>query len=146
MISVLMGWAFSQTPIGLREMTVQILKAGGLYFALVFGAGFVLGTIRTLLVVPRVGTRRAELMEMPIMLLVTVVRTVRTTRNGWYRTRPPALRGIRVHAPGSRLVNQTILRVPRSCFGSGLLRNAWAIRNHAAPRGERMSTARRKKG
>jgi len=36
---------------------MQILKAGVLYFALVFGAGFVLGTIRTLWVAPRVGTR-----------------------------------------------------------------------------------------
>ena len=54
-------------------MATQILKAGMLYFALVFGAGFVLGTIRTLLVVPRVGTRMAELMEMPIMLVVTIV-------------------------------------------------------------------------
>jgi len=52
---------------------MPILKAGGLYFALVFGAGFVLGTIRTLWVVPRVGTRMAELMEAPIMLVVTVV-------------------------------------------------------------------------
>jgi len=37
-------------------------------FALVFGMGFVLGTIRTLLVVPRVGARTAEQMETPIML------------------------------------------------------------------------------
>jgi len=52
---------------------MQILKAGVLYFALVFGAGFVLGTVRTLWIVPRVGTRRAELMETPIMLVVTIV-------------------------------------------------------------------------
>src|SRR5271167_2301613 len=52
---------------------MQVVKAGVLYFALVFGAGFVLGTIRTLWVVPRVGTRTAELMEMPIMLTVTIV-------------------------------------------------------------------------
>jgi len=52
---------------------MQILKAGVLYFAFVFGAGFVLGTIRTLWVVPRVGTRTAELMEMPIMLAVTIL-------------------------------------------------------------------------
>ena len=52
---------------------MQILKAGAVYFALVFSAGFVLGAIRTLWVVPRVGTRTAELMEMPIMLLVTIV-------------------------------------------------------------------------
>ena len=57
-----------------RQQTVMtILKAGVLYFALVFGAGFVLGTIRTLWVVPRVGTRIAELMEAPIMLVVTIL-------------------------------------------------------------------------
>lgn len=50
----------------------QILKAGVLYFALVFAAGFVLGIVRTLWAVPRVGTRTAELMETPIMLVVTV--------------------------------------------------------------------------
>jgi len=52
---------------------MQLVKAGVLYFALVFGAGFVLGTIRTLWVVPRFGTRMAELMEMPIMLAITIV-------------------------------------------------------------------------
>jgi hypothetical protein len=52
---------------------MQILKAGALYFALVFGVGFVLGTIRTLWIVPRFGTRTAELMETPIMFVVTVL-------------------------------------------------------------------------
>lgn len=52
---------------------MQILKAGVLYFVLVFGAGFVLGTIRTLWVVPRLGTRMAELLEMTLMLVVTIV-------------------------------------------------------------------------
>ena len=52
---------------------MQTIKAGAFYFALVFGAGFVLGTIRTLWVVPRIGTRKAELMEAPIMLVVTIV-------------------------------------------------------------------------
>lgn len=52
---------------------MQILKAGVLYFAFVFGAGFVPGIVRTLWVVPRVGTRSAELMEAPVMLLVTIV-------------------------------------------------------------------------
>jgi len=52
---------------------MQILKAGALYFAVVFGAGFVLGTIRTVWAVPRFGTRVAELMETPIMFVVTVL-------------------------------------------------------------------------
>lgn len=51
---------------------MHALKAGALYFALVFGAGFLLGTIRVLWLVPNVGTRAAELMETPIMLLVIV--------------------------------------------------------------------------
>jgi hypothetical protein len=52
---------------------MQILKAGILYFALVFGAGFVLGPIRILWLVPRFGIRLAELLEMPIMLIVIIL-------------------------------------------------------------------------
>jgi len=52
---------------------MQVVKAGALYFVAVFAVGFVLGAIRTLWVVPRVGTRAAELIEMPIMLAVTIV-------------------------------------------------------------------------
>jgi hypothetical protein len=51
----------------------MILKAGLIYFAIVFGAGFVLGTIRTLWVVPRLGTRMAELIETPIMLAAAIL-------------------------------------------------------------------------
>jgi hypothetical protein len=40
---------------------IQILKAGVLYFAVVFGMGFVLGPIRILCVTPRLGMRMAEL-------------------------------------------------------------------------------------
>jgi len=52
---------------------MQVVKAGALYFALVFAVGFVVGAIRTTLVVPRVGARRAELIEAPIMLVVTLL-------------------------------------------------------------------------
>ena len=52
---------------------MQILKGGVLYFSIVFAAGFALGTIRILLVVPRLGTRTAELMETPVMVLVSVL-------------------------------------------------------------------------
>ena len=52
---------------------MKIFKAGVIYFALVFGAGFVLGPIRILWAVPRFGTRMAELMETPIMFVITIV-------------------------------------------------------------------------
>jgi hypothetical protein len=53
--------------------THQVVKAGATYFALVFGAGFVLGTIRVLWLVPATGTRTAELLEMPIMFTVIIL-------------------------------------------------------------------------
>jgi hypothetical protein len=51
---------------------MQTLQTAVLYFLLVFGAGFILGTGRVLLVVPLLGERVAELMEMPLMLAVIV--------------------------------------------------------------------------
>lgn len=50
----------------------RILRGSTAYFAIVFGTGFLLGPIRLLWAVPRFGERNAELMEMPIMLLVIV--------------------------------------------------------------------------
>jgi len=52
---------------------MRILKAAVFYFAMVFGAGFVLGPIRILWVVPRFGMRMAELMETPFMFVVTIL-------------------------------------------------------------------------
>ena len=49
---------------------MRTLKAGLSYFALVFGAGFVLGTVRVPFVVPRLGMRTAELLEAPVMFAV----------------------------------------------------------------------------
>jgi len=57
---------------GARSPFLTVVASGALYFALVFGAGFVLGPIRILWAVPRFGTRVAELLEMPIMLAVIV--------------------------------------------------------------------------
>ncbi|MGG6270519.1 hypothetical protein ACQ4M3_37870 [Leptolyngbya sp. AN03gr2] len=52
---------------------LRIFRLSGLYFTIVFGAGFILGPIRVLMLEPRLGTRIAELPEMPVMLLVILV-------------------------------------------------------------------------
>ena len=52
---------------------IRIATAGVAYFALVFGAGFVLGSIRVLFIVPRLGERMAELIEMPFMFVVVLL-------------------------------------------------------------------------
>jgi hypothetical protein len=58
-----------------RIMTRQIvsgpLTAGVAYFAGVFAVGIVLGTVRTLALVPRLGRWGATLSELPVMLVVS---------------------------------------------------------------------------
>lgn len=58
----------------------KIVKAGLSYFACVFGAGFVFGSVRVPWLVPRLGVRMAELIEMPLMLCVIVIAARWTVR------------------------------------------------------------------
>jgi hypothetical protein len=47
---------------------MNIFKAGSAYFALIFSLGFVLGTVRVLAVIPRIGEFAATLLELPLIL------------------------------------------------------------------------------
>ena len=47
------------------------VNAALFYFALVFSTGFLLGAVRTLWVIPLVGIRTAELLEIPVMVAVS---------------------------------------------------------------------------
>jgi hypothetical protein len=88
---------------------MQILKAGVLYFALVFGAGFVLGAIRILWVVPRFGMRMAELMETPIMFVTTVVAAWWIVRRLAVPSKPSSRLGMGCIALGLLLVTEFTL-------------------------------------
>ena len=133
------------------EQTLQVVKAGAVYFAIVFGVGFILGAIRTLWVVPRVGARNAELMEMPIMLVVTILAArwtvlrpcgvadvVSPAWNGLRRSCPDGHRRVWVRALGSRHFDQKLSRHARPSFGDGLLQDARGVRYHAASRSQKM--------
>jgi hypothetical protein len=52
---------------------MRSFKPAIVYFALVMGAGFVLGMIRVPFLVPRLGERYAELLEMPFMAVAIVL-------------------------------------------------------------------------
>ena len=47
---------------------MNIIKAGAAYFAIVFSIGFILGTVRVLAVIPRIGEFAATLLELPLIL------------------------------------------------------------------------------
>ena len=75
----------------------ETLKAGVAYFALVFAAGFALGTVRTLWAVPRLGVRTAELAESPIMFGISILAArwvVRHVQVSPLRSRRLAMGGI----------------------------------------------------
>ena len=52
---------------------MNTLKPAIVYFALVFGTGFMLGTIRVLWIVPKIGVRTAELIEMLPMFVAILL-------------------------------------------------------------------------
>ena len=59
---------------------MKAFRLGLIYFLWVFAAGFLLGMVRVPLLVPRLGVRTAELLEMPIMAAVIVWASRRMAR------------------------------------------------------------------
>lgn len=129
----------------MRQINKQIAKAGVIYFALVFGTGFVLGTIRTLWIAPRVGNRTAELIEAPLMLPVTIVAARWIVARLAVPARWPPRLGMGAIALALLLVAefallsplrgvsiQELRRNPRPGVRNSLLRDAWPFRLHAA--------------
>jgi len=56
------------------------LLTGAAYVVAVFGAGFMLGVLRTLVLVPRLGALWAVLLELPVMLTIAWLSCARILR------------------------------------------------------------------
>lgn len=71
------GWCVTLSLVFTEQSSLKpmssIVRASFLYFALVLGAGFLLGSVRVPFIVPRLGERWAELAEMPIMAVIIFV-------------------------------------------------------------------------
>jgi hypothetical protein len=52
---------------------MRIARFAVAYFAVVFAIGFALGVVRVLVVVPMLGERAAELVEMPLMIAASAL-------------------------------------------------------------------------
>ena len=63
-----------------RARRASFAMRGAIYFGLVFGVGFLLGTVRVMWLVPEVGERVAELFEAPLMLVAIVLSARYVTR------------------------------------------------------------------
>lgn len=68
----------------------RVFSSAFVFFALVFGAGFALGTIRVVLVQPYLGAGASRLLELPVMVVISYLaaqfitrRLGPATRNQW---------------------------------------------------------------
>jgi hypothetical protein len=102
----------AKNPCSSYAEAMRALKAGLLYFAAVFSAGVLLGTARVLWVVPAVGTRTAELLELPVMLAIVIAAAVWIVRRF---SLPPTLAarlGMGLPAVGLLLAAEFLLVLP----------------------------------
>lgn len=69
---------------------LRAFGCGCIYGALLFAIGFVLGTLRVLIVAPLIGTLAATMIELPLMLLAGYLLCIRVIRRGRISTDPAA--------------------------------------------------------
>lgn len=96
----------------------SVVAAGIAYYALAFAAGFVLGTVRVLLLVPHLGERTGELLEAPVMLIVVIVAARFVTRR--FALPPTAFASVAVGALALALLVATELTVVLAVRGMTL--------------------------
>ncbi len=78
--------------------TSKTIRGAIVYFALVFGTGFLLGSVRVPFIVPRIGERYAELAEMPFMLMAIFFAARHVLQKYGQKTNPANLIGVGVIA------------------------------------------------
>jgi hypothetical protein len=125
------------------------LKAAAFYFGAVFAAGFALGVVRVLAVVPRLGERAAELAGMPVMLAVILFAARSTVRRfGVGRALPDGLQiglyalgflllaelGVLLGLRGQSLAEYVEGRDPVSGAAYGVMLGVFALMPAAAAR------------
>ncbi|MDE2427160.1 MAG: hypothetical protein KGM99_00430 [Burkholderiales bacterium] len=91
------------------------LKAGFCYFAVVFGTGFLLALIRIPFLVPHVGVRYAELLEMPLMGIAMFIAARWVVRHFAL----PADAGLRLQTGGLALAFMIIAELALAALLSG---------------------------
>ncbi|MCE9571390.1 MAG: hypothetical protein K8R10_15520 [Rhodocyclales bacterium] len=87
------------------------IKAGIAYFAIVLGAGFVMGAFRVPFLVPRLGERVAELIEMPFMFVVILLGARFIARKYALPPRTPVRLAAGLLALGLSLAAEVVLAV-----------------------------------
>ena len=71
------------------QRSAATLRVAAEYAAIVFAAGFALGSVRVFFVVPRLGARAAELLELPLMIALCFLAA------GWTNRRLGAAAAVR---------------------------------------------------
>jgi hypothetical protein len=120
-----LGAAPATPPGGDGRRTLRPLRLGAAYFAAVFPVGFVLGTIRTLVLVPRLGEAGAVAVELPMILAAAWIICGRLVRG----------RGLtRLEAAGTGAVAFVLLMLAEAALWVG--RSGRTVAGHLALYGE----------
>ena len=97
------------TARGDSRTSMKLFTTSAVYFAIVFGAGFVFGTVRVTWLVPTVGVRVAELAELPWMLTVVFLAARWINRRFLAERDPPSRLIVGVSALALLLLAELIL-------------------------------------
>jgi hypothetical protein len=94
-----------------KWMMCEIVKAGLIYFAIVFVAGFILGIVRTLFLVPIFGDVISVCIELPFMLCFSWAACGWLLRRHVTQSRPASLLALGLFALGCLLFAEAAISI-----------------------------------